>query len=260
MRVVLDIRKTVDQNAAIYFEKSKKAKKKVKGATKALEKSKANYEKEKKRVDAIQVEDTTPEKIVKREWFEKFRWCWSSDGFLMIGGRDATTNEIIIKKYADEGDLVFHTDMAGSPFIVIKANGKKIPKKTLQEAAEFEAAYSRAWKRGMASIEVFHVNPDQVTKDAPSGEYLTKGAFIIKGKTTYLSAEMNFAVGVYKKMIMGGPLLAIKKHCKEFIEIVQGDEKSSDIGKKIRAKLGGNLDDIIRILPPGSSVKKERKK
>ena len=29
-----------------------------------------------------------------KEWYEKFRWFYSSEGFLCIGGRDSTTNDI----------------------------------------------------------------------------------------------------------------------------------------------------------------------
>ena len=122
MKLVLDTTKSLEENAALYFEKSKKAKRKVEGIEKTIEltKKKMFFEEEKKQEQKKYVE--APQK----KWYMKFRWFISSDGFLCIGGRDATTNEILVKKHTEKTDLVFHTDLAGSPFFVIKAEGKEI--------------------------------------------------------------------------------------------------------------------------------------
>jgi len=118
--IYLDLNKTVEQNAAVYYEKAKKAKKKTEGAKEALALSLKKLEKLKKdhSKELAKIEKETIKR--EKEWFEKFRWFITSTGFLVIGGRDATTNEIIIKKHTETGDLVFHTDLAGSPFFVIK--------------------------------------------------------------------------------------------------------------------------------------------
>ncbi len=173
---------------------------------------------------------------------------------MVIGGRDATTNEILIKKHTDKEDLVFHTDMAGSPFFVIQLKGKKPTKKTLMEVADATCTFSRAWKLGLQSQDVFYVNPEQVTKKQESGTtHLAKGAFMIYGKTNYLENKVNLCLGITKnKAIMSGPREAIKKHCESFIELIQGEEKASSIAKKIQFQLGGDLDEIIRNLPAGS--------
>ena len=51
---------------------------------------------------------------------------------------------------------------------------------------------------------------------------------------------------------MCGPVSAVKEHCTEYFVIKQGDEKISDVGKKINHKLNISLDDIIRVLPTGN--------
>lgn len=249
MKITLDFRKSVEENAAEFFEKAKKAKKKLKGAKKALDKSLEKL----KVIEAkkLVIEKPKITKLKKREWFEKFRWFVSSDGLLVVGGRDATTNEIIIKKHADKGDLVFHTDMAGSPFIVIKSEGKEIPETTIHETADFTADFSRAWKTGLSTLEVFYVNPDQVSKEANPGEYLGKGSFMIRGKTNYTKPQINLAIGMHDDKAMSGPVTAIKKHCKEYVTIIQGDKKTSEVAKLIQKKIGGDLDEIIRALPAG---------
>jgi predicted ribosome quality control (RQC) complex YloA/Tae2 family protein len=248
MKIRIDINKSMEKNAAVYFEKSKKAKKKIEGAKEALEKSLKKLEKLKKEKPK---EKQKKKKTSKKEWYEKFRWFISSEGFLCIGGRDATTNEIIIKKYTDSNDLVFHTDIAGSPFFVVKTEGKKPGDKTLKETAQAAASFSRAWKLGLGNADVFYVKPEQVTKKAKAGEYLTKGAFMIYGKKSYIKSDIRLAVGISKEKIIAGPVNAVKKNTEKFIIIEQGNEKTSSIAKKIQKKIGGDLDDIIRALPAG---------
>jgi len=259
----LDIRKTIDQNAADYFEKSKKYKKKLEGALKALEQSKQKLKiLMTERYNELEKEKQKQITIIKRpekKWFEKFHWFYTSDRRLAIGGRDATTNEIIIKKYTEKDDLVFHTDMAGSPFFILKTEEKKVPENILKEVADAVCSYSKAWKLGLSTQQVFYVKPEQVSKTAQSGEYLTKGAFVIRGKTTYIPNEINLAVGITKdNIIMGGPLEAIKANCVKYVKIIQGDEKTGSIAKKIQHRLGAtDLDEIIRMLPAGGCKIKE---
>src|SRR3989338_179955 len=255
MRLVLDLTKGVEQNASDYFEKAKKIKKKIKGAEEALEQNIRKLEELEKKKEKSESKEEKQVAARKKEWYEKFRWFVSSDGFLVIGGRDATSNEVAIKKHTDNSDLVLHTDMAGSPFFVIKSDGKKIPETTIKEAADATCTFSRAWKLGLQSSEVFYVSPEQVSKKTKAGEYMGKGAFIVYGKSNYVANKVNLAVGVTKeKAIMSGPLEAIKKNCEKYVVLKQGDEKVSSIAKKINYKLGSglDLDEIIRNLPAGS--------
>ncbi len=257
MRISLDINKTVDQNAQVYFELAKKSRKKGKGAAEAVQKAKDNL---------IKVKEEKPvakEKKEKRKkvWYEKFRWFVSSDGFLVIAGRDATTNEIVVKKHTDKDDFVFHTEMAGSPFVVIKfdSHDGEIPNSTKEEAAMFCVGMSRAFKQGYANAECYMIKPDQVSKKAAAGEYMGRGSFMIYGERKYFNPEVKLGVCIHEEKIMCAPLAAVKKH-KEFLEIMQGNDKASDVAKTIRAKLGyDDLDDIIAVLPPGKcAIKKKR--
>ena len=82
---------------------------------------------------------------------------------------------------------------------------------------------------------------------------------MIRGKTNYIDNKINLAIGKLENdKLMAASLESIKKHCKEYIVLIQGDEKSSVIAKKFKAKLGGQLDYIIRILPAGGiDIKKQ---
>lgn len=253
--IELYLNKSLEQNASLYFDKAKKFKKKIGGAKEAVRIHQKKLEKLEKMKEAEREEFNKKKEekaITKKEWYEKFRWFFSSENFMVIGGRDAVTNEIIIKKHTDKNDIVFHTDLAGSPFLVIKTQGKKVGKASLLETADAVVTFSRVFKLGQSNSPVFHVRPEQVSKEAQSGEYLTRGAFMIRGKTNYIENKINLAVGKLENgKLMAAPLEAVKKHCKEYIILQQGSEKTSAIAKKIKAKLGGELDDIIRILPAG---------
>ena len=251
MRIKLDTTKSLEQNAGIFFEKSKKAKKKLKGAKIALENTVKKLEKAKKQ-QIKEIKQVKQKQKIKKEWYEKFRWFVSSEGFLCIGGRDAATNEILIKKHTEKDDIVFHTSMSGSPFFVVKTQGKKPGEPTLNEAAQATASYSKAWKLGLSLQEVFYISPEQVSKKAKPGEYIARGTFMIYGKKNLLTTSIKLAIGIKNNKIIGGPIEAIKANADKFIIITQGREKASAIAKKIQKKLGvGELDEIIRMLPSG---------
>ena len=259
MKLTLNINKSLEENAQTYFEKAKQARKKLVGAKKVVEKFKKKHEEEKlksaQNIETLEKEKQEKQKKKRKlEWFEKFRWFISSDGFLVVGGRDATTNEILIKKQTDAKDIVCHTDMAGSPFFVIKQTSQKkeITEATIQEAIDATFLFSRAWKLGLLSSKTFYVNPEQVSKKANAGEFLPKGAFMIRGKTNYLAPRAKIAIGRYKDTVMAGPYDAVKENCKECIEIIQGRRKPSDIAKALKKTLDSDIDRIIAVLPPGN--------
>lgn len=258
MKIKLFLKKSIEQNAALYYEKAKKAKRKIEGAEKALDRSKKKLtELEAKKasdIEKIEKQKAVPKKKRKQQWFEKFRWFVSSEDFLCVGGRDATTNEIIVKKHTDKGDLVFHTKVEGSPFFVIKTDGKKPGKITLEECAQAAASYSKAWRLRLKALDVFYVNPDQLSKTAVEGGTLPKGSFAILGKMNFVYAKLEVAIGIKEGQIIGGPVSAIKKHAEKHVTIIQGKERTAAIAKNIKHKLGGGeLDDIIRFIPAGGA-------
>lgn len=257
MEIEIDLQKSVEENAATYFEFAKKAKKKLEGAKKALQESKAKLAALQKHEEKFWVEEHKKQEkkatARKKEWYEKFHWFVSSEGFLCLGGKDATSNEIVIKKHTEKGDLVFHTDMAGSPFFVVK-NGQQAGEKTIQEAAQAVAVYSRAWKLGYTTTDVFYVLPEQVSKETESGEYMAKGSFMVRGKTHYLHPKLEYAIGMSAGQILGGPLSAIAPQTTAHVIVVPGEEKKSALAKKIKSKLkGGDLDEITSFLPAGGA-------
>ncbi|MEL7669976.1 ribosome rescue protein RqcH [Methanobacterium sp.] len=259
----IDAKVEIPENAEVYYEKAKKAKRKISGVNIAIEKTKKEIEKAKNKKEIEMERVTLPQKRVKKElkWFEKLRWFLSSDGFLVIGGRDANSNEIVVKKYMENNDIYFHSDIHGAPSVIIKSQGKEIPETTIDEAASFAASFSSAWTKGFGSQDVYWVRPDQVSKTPQSGEFVKKGAFIIRGTRNYVrAATLLIAVGVVDyegERLMAGPLDAVKKYTDNYVIIKPGYTKKEALSREIRHKLDQEhivtMDDLVRVLPSGKA-------
>ncbi len=254
----LNLKLSAQENAADYYEKAKKAKDKIEGIKKAMEQTMVKLEKA--RLEALKKMEAASKPLPlkrKKEWYEKFRWFISSEGFLVIGGRDASTNETLIKKYLEPHDLVFHADIVGSPFVVIKTGGKAPAERTINEAAQFTASYSRAWREGLRALDVYWVKPEQVKKAAPSGQYLSKGSFMIYGTKNYVkNVPLEVAIGVKREnnhfKVIGGPVEAIAKQTSLYVKIVPGKDSSGRLAKYIRNRLASmasneERNEILRI-------------
>ncbi|KAH8594140.1 hypothetical protein B0O99DRAFT_189227 [Bisporella sp. PMI_857] len=138
--------------------------------------------------------------VRKQLWFEKFAWFISSDGYLVLGGKDAQQNEIIYKKHLKRGDIYLSADLSGAASVVIKNNPKTpdapIPPSTLSQAGTLAVATSSAWD-SKAGMSAWWVNADQVSKSAPTGEFLPVGSFMVRGKKNFLPpAQLILGFGV----------------------------------------------------------------
>lgn len=269
----LDIRKTVPQNAQEYYEKVKKFTKKKDGAIRAIEDTKKAMEKKAATKSAKAGRKLQASR--KKHWYDRFRWFVSSDGFLVVGGRDADTNEEIFKKYMEKRDIVFHTQTPGAPLTVVKTGGKEVPDSTLQEVSQFAVSYSSLWKAGQFSGDCYWIKSEQVTKTPESGEYLKKGAFVIRGERNYFKdVPLGIAVGLELKgetRIIGGPASAVRKHGDYILEIIPGKFNQNDISKKIYRIYADELNDprfvkqiaspdqIAMMIPAGESDLRNQK-
>jgi len=79
-----------------------------------------------------------------------FRKFTTSSGKLVLGGKNAEQNEILINQ-VEPSEIVLHTKSAGSPFCNIKG---KASIKDIKEAAFFCARYSQEWKKAKIKKDV----------------------------------------------------------------------------------------------------------
>ncbi|MDM7933841.1 MAG: ribosome rescue protein RqcH [Methanothrix sp.] len=261
--IELDARLTVHQNAQRYYEMAKEMARKAAGAREALA-----ITEELMRGGRVQRRERPSHDPRRRKprWYERFRWFHTSDGLLVIGGRDAEENEEIYARYLEKRDLALHTDEPGAPLTVIKTEGREVPDRSLQEAAQFAVSYSSIWKAGMAEGDAYAVKGDQVTKTPEHGEFLRKGAFVIRGERRYLrDVPVGLALGLAEGMLIGGPSSAILPRADPVVEIEPGELNADDLARRIyrqfservedRAYLKSiaSIDQILLFLPPGRS-------
>jgi predicted ribosome quality control (RQC) complex YloA/Tae2 family protein len=289
--VYLDLRKSLGEKTNIIYSKGKKAEKKIKGTISAIKKTNDKISKLQRERETIERGIDFLVKKPRKKWYEKFRWFNSSDEFLIIGGRDAATNEIIFKKYVDPYDLIFHTNFPGSPLVVIKnPENIEIPLATIEETAEFVASFSRAWKENWGVVDIFYIKSDQITRSPPSGEYLQKGSFIISGKKNFIkNVKTELTIGLvlvelkmgannqnqgYFPKIICGPGSAIKKQALKALTIIPTKSKNltkGKLAKEIKAVFIReideelkkwvallSLDELLLFLPNGLSMIKQQ--
>ncbi|MFX1276972.1 MAG: ribosome rescue protein RqcH [Promethearchaeota archaeon] len=285
--VYIDLNKSVGENANSIYDKGKKAEKKIKGTIPAIEKTKKKIKELKEQKESIETEINVLIKKPKKKWYEKFHWFITSEGFLVIGGKDASSNEVIFKKYMETNDLVFHTNFPGSPLMIIKnTENLQISEVSLEETAIFVASFSRAWKESWNIVDVFFVNSSQVSKTPPSGEFLPKGSFIITGKKNFmrniktelaialeleeLEGSIDNQTKLFYPRILCGPIISIKSQVSSNILIIKPSKtgiSKGKLAKEIKEYYIKNinkefkkwvkllpLDEILLKLPSGTSV------
>lgn len=126
------------------------------------------------------------QKMRKVFWFEKFHWFITSENYIVLSGRNAQENEILVKKYLKKGDIFIHADVHGAATTILKnPTGAPISPISLNEAGVYCICRSKAWEEKLVAGAYWVFN-HQVSKTAPSGEYLSTGSFMIRGKKNYL--------------------------------------------------------------------------
>ncbi len=253
IEIKLNFKKSVEENAGIYYDKAKKAKEKLDGAKKSYEETKeklakSQYESEKRR--------EKQNKKTKEFWFERYKWFISSDGNIVIAGRDAKTNDKVVKKYLSDRDRYAHAEIHGAPSVVVKNKDGEISEQTLKEACEFAFIHSKAWNAKIASGSAYWVLPDQVSKTPPSGEFLARGAFVVRGKRNLVTdIRIRLGVGVIEyegvEKIMCAPVSAMESRSKSYVIFEPGDMKKSTFIGKLCKIFNIAHEEVERILPPG---------
>uniref|UniRef100_A0A8C0GF64 Ribosome quality control complex subunit NEMF n=1 Tax=Chelonoidis abingdonii TaxID=106734 RepID=A0A8C0GF64_CHEAB len=184
--VDVDLSLSAYANAKKYYDHKRHAAKKTQKTVEAAEKAFKSAEKKTKQTLKEVQTVTTIQKARKVYWFEKFLWFISSENYLIIAGRDQQQNEMIVKRYLKSGDIYVHADLHGATSCVIKnPTGEPIPPRTLTEAGTMALCYSAAWDARIIT-SAWWVYHHQVSKTAPTGEYLTTGSFMIRGKKNFL--------------------------------------------------------------------------
>ena len=237
------LQETAHGNAKLLFEKYRamkdKAEKTVDASEKALkaaeETAQRQREEAQKRSKQSLVATTTKRKPF---WFEKFHWFITSDNYLVLGGKDAHQNEQLVKRYLRPGDAYLHADVHGAASCILRAKRRRkkkeegtepipLSEQSLREAGHFTICRSSAWASRIVT-SAWWVESHQVSKTAPTGEYLTVGSFMVRGKKNFLPPtplEMGF--GVMFRLGDDESILRHRNERRDFA-LLQDDDGSAD--------------------------------
>jgi len=255
MPVMIHVHEGVEQNAGRYYDEVKKFRRKKEGALAAMARPVAPRK--------VQQKEIT---VLKKQWYHRFRWFFTSDGILVLGGRDAGQNEELVKKYMGGGDTFVHADVHGASVVIVKGRTDR-----MDEVAQFAASFSGAWKSGHFSADVFSARPEQVSKTPEHGEFVARGSFIVRGERTYFrNIPLGIAIGLQLEphaAVIGGPPSAVRARATIVIELKPGQYEPNDVAKKVlrllRNKAGDNefkgiksvlnTETVAAFVPPGGS-------
>lgn len=190
------------------------------------------------------------------QWYEKYRWFFTSAGKLVIGGKNAGQNEDVVKNHLSRNDLVMHTKEPGSPFVVIKQeNDKEITVEDIREAAIFTASFSKAWKKSKKQTEIHIFKPGQIVKEKGS----KTGTFTVLGKIRKAKAELKLALTIQKNKLRAVPLTAAQDiFCIVQPGKIQKEEAAEEITKRLKQEnLSFKKEEILSALPAGKFSIKE---
>ena len=191
LSIDIDLALTSWANASQYYDQKRSAavkeEKTLLASTKAIKSTEQKIAAELKK--GLKQEKDILRPVRKQYWFEKFIYFISSDGYLVLGGRDSPQTEILYRRHLKKGDVYVHADLPGAVSVIIKNNpatqDAPIPPSTLSQAGSLTVSTSNAWD-SKAIMSAWWVNANQVSKTTPTGEVLTTGGFVIGGKKNFL--------------------------------------------------------------------------
>ena len=268
-KIKINTKSPLQSIASVLFNEAKKQS----GAIKSIEDIKLKTE---KKLEKLQNKTESEQDIMmvteirKKNWYERYRWFNTSDDYLVVGGRDAASNSAVVRKHLVKNDKIFHADIFGSPFFIIK-NAENAPDTSMNEVAHATVCFSRAWREGLYGVKAYWVHPEQVKKSAPSGEFLPKGSFTIEGQRNFINpGNLRLAVGIIPQedgyALTCGPPETIKKNSICYAIIEPHGLEMVDAAKKIRIEFSKiheeitkkiSIDDFVRVMPAGKSQIKE---
>lgn len=264
-KIKIKIQSPLQSIASVLFNEAKKQSAAISSIQTIKEKTEKKLEKFQNKTESEKDLFVVTE-IRKKNWYERYRWFFTTDGYLTIGGRDAASNSAVVRKHLEKGDKIFHGDIFGSPFFILK-DAEHAPDRSMNEIAHATVCFSRAWREGLYGVSAYWIHPDQVKKSAPSGEFLPKGSFTIEGQRNFIQSEtLRLAVGIIKQddahVLTCGPPEPIKKYSTCYAIIEPHGSEMAETAKKIRiefSKLDEQIaksipiDDYVRALPAGKS-------
>ena len=207
------------------------------------------------------------QEIVKRAWFQRYRWFFTADDMIAIGGRDSSSNSAVIRKHLEK-------ERQGVP-----RGGLRLP---VLHPEGFGGGDAGRTERGGPCDGVFQqgveggdVRDERILGDARpeskrrrrAGSSCQRAPLSSRGRENFVKiASLKLAVGIVRyndgHVLTCGPPGPVKRQsvCYAVIEPASGD--MAEAGKKVKWEFTKvheeeakaiPLDEFVRVLPAGGS-------
>ncbi|KFM27516.1 Nuclear export mediator factor NEMF [Auxenochlorella protothecoides] len=161
-KVTVDLALSAHGNARFYYDARRKHQAKRERTLAASDK--AIKAAERKAAAQLKQVHASPVAAIARKphWFERFHWFISSENYLVVSGRDAQQNELLVKRYMKKGDVYCHADLHGASSTIVKNHRPEvpIPPLTLAQAGAGCVCRSAAWNSKVVT-SAWWVHPEQ---------------------------------------------------------------------------------------------------
>jgi hypothetical protein len=188
-------------------------------------------------------------KLRENRDFSNYRWFFTSDGKLVVGGKSDEQNENVLKFFKRPGYTIMHTTKPGSPFMIIQSDDPS--KKDLDECAIFCACFSKEWKSGNKTIDIDVFKGGEVykTRDMKTGTFGVKNKKKVKAKTELIVIIQKGKIRAVPKVKRDEESLAVIKPGK-----MDKEAATMKIVKKIKEKylLPVSKEEVMRAIPSGN--------
>lgn len=107
INVDVELSLNCNQNISLLFSQKKDLQDKLDKTVQAAQAAVAEASKQ-RQTELRVAEAAHPAEIARqreKRWFEKFDWCVTTDGFIVLAGRSGEQNEILVRRYLRPGDL-----------------------------------------------------------------------------------------------------------------------------------------------------------
>lgn len=174
----------------------------------------------------------------KKNWYEKFRWFYTSDGYLAVVENAPGSAEKILKHFSNDYVKVSSSKLP-VPSAYIDYEGLAMPpKSSVVETAQFVLSYSSYWRTREGNPGILWM--DNVSKT--------------KKPIEVYAADMELAIS----QVSGEALpMIVPKGTKRVVSglvatIQPGDDNIENVAMNISKEIGVKKKDILRLLPPGT--------
>ena len=141
--------------------------------------------------------------------YNSYRWFFTSSSTLVIGGKNASQNDSLLKQITNTNKnfIVMHTADPGSPFCIILKEVNLVSNKVISEAGIFTGCFSQAWKKGQKEVKVDIFRSIQLFKK----KGMKAGTWTVIGKVKTISVPLKLVLTKQNKIYRAVPEKTVNK-------------------------------------------------